>query len=483
MVALLALCVIQSGTAPLDAILNDERLATATVGAYVADISGKVLYERNSRKLLMPASNQKLLSTAFAFKVLGPDYRPVTRFWKLEDRIVVDAPGDPMMSAQQLRDAATKLKIEGRLPVFAKQAFKPIIPPTWETDDLPFAYAARISALMVDRGLFRVYGERGELKVEPKEFVTRLLNVPWSNRIQPRVSYDPDLNRVKVEGGFPDDKTLLGTFAVPQPDRLAAAILAGPLYETEELPRRAPDLTIQGETIAKMVAECLPPSDNTIAECLLLMAAAKTRVDPDMPYLLAGGLMRDFLVKDVGIDLLQVRSQDGSGMSRHNLVSAEALGKLLLWMQNQPFGKVWRESLPKPGEGTLRNRLKGASFQGKTGTLDAVSALSGYLKLKDGRTLVVSLLMNHYLCPSSEARAIQDRFVQALEGFGRTGTRFDGAERYENPRPSSLARDLDGSGVHGFGGHGGALRTRLDRRAQPTHASPAGAGNVGLRRR
>ncbi|WP_243450659.1 D-alanyl-D-alanine carboxypeptidase/D-alanyl-D-alanine endopeptidase [Sandarakinorhabdus glacialis] len=90
---------------------------------------------------------------------------------------------------------------------------------------------------------------------------------------------------------------------------------------------------------------------------------------------------------------------DGSGMSSYNRITPRAATTLLAWIARQPWGTAWRETLPIAGQdGTLRNRFKGTSLEGKlfakTGSLNAARALSGYLTTRSGRTLVFSVLAN-----------------------------------------------------------------------------------------
>lgn len=90
---------------------------------------------------------------------------------------------------------------------------------------------------------------------------------------------------------------------------------------------------------------------------------------------------------------------DGSGMSSYNRITPRAASRLFVWAARQPWGQAWRDTLPIAGvDGTLRNRFKGSSLQGKlfakTGSLNATRALSGYLVTKSGRTLVFSALAN-----------------------------------------------------------------------------------------
>lgn len=90
---------------------------------------------------------------------------------------------------------------------------------------------------------------------------------------------------------------------------------------------------------------------------------------------------------------------DGSGMSTYNRVSPRAVVTLLGWAARQPWGAAWRESLPVGGkDGTLRRRFAGTALEGKlfakTGSLNATSALSGYMIAASGRTLLFSILSN-----------------------------------------------------------------------------------------
>jgi D-alanyl-D-alanine carboxypeptidase/D-alanyl-D-alanine-endopeptidase (penicillin-binding protein 4) len=128
-----------------------------------------------------------------------------------------------------------------------------------------------------------------------------------------------------------------------------------------------------------------------------------------------------FLSTIVGAPEGDFHPQDGSGMSRHNLVTTRGIVKLLQWAMKQPTKDVWMDALAKPGTGTLNERLKGVPFIGKTGTLDMVVALSGYVQTKKDRTLTVSLILNHFTCSEREARTIADDFIKKLaedDGFG-----------------------------------------------------------------
>ena len=398
---------------PLDAILNDPKLEGASVAAIVTDLEGKVLYEKNSNLRVVPASNQKLLSNAFALHTLGPTFRPETRIWKLVDRTVIETMGDPLLSHSILLEAKSRLKLNRLLPVHVKQAYAPGIPDTWEVDDLPNKYAAPVTALTVDRGSFELWNVLGQPRFRPESYGTRVERAPGD---QLRVSYDPFQRKVRIEGKLPviAREARLDTLAIPRPDEAVAKLLGSRLVNTDRVPTRNPDLIILGSPTPEMLRACLPPSDNNVAEHLLLMSANAMGSLSNRPYVEARERLGAFLTGTVGIRREDIRIYDGSGMSRHNLVTTRAVAQLLAWQNKQPNAGIWRAALARPGAGTLASRLSGVFFEGKTGTLDLVVALSGYVRARDGSDRIVSVILNHFGGSSTDARNLADAFVRQV---------------------------------------------------------------------
>lgn len=404
---------------PYDALLDAPELKGAIVSAIVTKPDGTVIYERDSGRRVMPASNQKLLTTTYTMHRLGPNFVPKTRFWKETDRVIIDAPGDPTLTSKDITTIRQQLGLQNMVPIFAREAYRPMFGPNWEYGDLPEYYAAAVTALTIDKGVFKVWANKGEVEPLPEYADARLRVFPDSKR---SVTYDPFTKIVTVRGPLPQDRTELATCALSEPDRAAARILGGPLFFTEALPVRSPDYTHSGKPMNEIVAECLTISDNLFAENLLLMATVNGKPPTENPYSAAQDALKKFLVGTVGWDANDVRPDDGSGMSRHNQVTTRGIAKLLVWAQSQSWFESWRSGLAVAGKGTLRNRLAGSNFQGKTGTLDMVSALSGYIITSTGERRIVSIIFNHYSCPSSKAREIADKFVKMVEGSPISGT-------------------------------------------------------------
>lgn len=104
---------------------------------------------------------------------------------------------------------------------------------------------------------------------------------------------------------------------------------------------------------------------------------------------------------------------DGSGMSSYNRVSPRGVVTFLRWAARQPWGARWRATLPTGGEGTLRRRFAGGPvIQAKTGTLNATSALAGYLVAKSGRLLVFAAYAGDVPGDAGAARALDAALVR-----------------------------------------------------------------------
>lgn len=402
----------------LDSIVENPKLAGATVGVLVTETDGRVIYEHEAHRRLLPASNEKLFTCAFALSRLGASFRPKTLFWKERNALVVRSTGDPTMPYEALQTLAKQLNPK-RKPVLVSEAYRVGYPGTWQLDDLPNRYAAPVFALTVDRGSLELWWEKGRLAFKPARFD---LAVNWSNRTGPfHDELDVFHHRISIIGEAPKTDQRLDTLGLPDADFQAASVLGKRVQFVTSVPDRAPDFEYTGDPFPKTLATCLQMSDNNLAENFLLMAASKGQ-DLAEPYDDAVKQLKRFLHDEVGIDPDDADMVDGSGMSRHDLVKPTAINRLLRWALTQPTGALWRTSLDHPGAGTLKTRLAGVPFQGKTGTLSHVSALSGYLQA-GGRTVVVTIMLNNFACSSHDAKELENLLVSKIDANLSGGTR------------------------------------------------------------
>lgn len=396
----------------LPPLIADSTLAGSIVSVCVADTVGNVEFEHNARIRVVPGSNQKLIATAFAFERLGTQKRMETRFWKQEGRLVVESQGDPMLRFSDLLAIKDRLSLKGGIPILVKQAYRPMIGPGWEFDDLPNKYAAPVTAFTVDRGSVELWTKDGKVEYRPPHKGLKVVRLAAEKL---SIRYDPAIGLVSVSGPLPPGEKRLDTLALPKPDVFAAAVLGGRFEPSPRAPSRTPDFVHRGPALSEVIAECLVKSDNNIAEHLLLSAAASSKPLSDQPYRDAQEQVRAFLTDKVRVDAKDIRVDDGSGLSRHNLVTTRGIVQLLAYGLRQPWGKAWRAGMARAGKGTLASRLAGSTFEGKTGTLDNVVALSGFVSCKDGKDRLVSIIVNHAPTGANLVRERVDAMIRSVE--------------------------------------------------------------------
>jgi len=413
MISVVAMLVIQSSSLSerLNATIAPYNAQGGVVGIYVGKVNGIELYSHMPDTRLMPASNQKIISSAFAFSLLGTNHRLQTRFWREPNGIYVDAPGDQMITPEQLRTVAKTLSADGGDRVYVKQAYDFGFGPGWEIDDLPFRYAPRIQAFSVNRSQFDVTSTGNHVVVPDWARVKISYGNPNGKLA---VDYDREHQRLHVTG-TPVKDELVTRFALPEPAASAASFLGRKMILTKSVPTRTPDAIIEGPTLAEWGKACLEPSDNLLAENLLIQATIAKNPGKEFSYSLAQQFASEFYEKVVKIPEFGLKLDDGSGLSRHNLVTPRTLAHILRYVYSQPFRDDYIQALPAAGEGTLGSRLAGLRITAKTGTLDSVSCLSGYLWIGQADPVVVSIMMNHYSMSATQARQLQDQIVQVIE--------------------------------------------------------------------
>jgi D-alanyl-D-alanine carboxypeptidase/D-alanyl-D-alanine-endopeptidase (penicillin-binding protein 4) len=392
--------------ARLEQAIAHPALESAVLGICVMEMDGTVLFERNGGRPMVPASCMKLATIALACERLGADARPTTRFWKQDDGIYVDSPGDPGLTSDQLREAAKALGARPG-PVWAKEAYRPGAGPGWESDDLPYDYAARASAFSVDRSAFVLRTEAGRIVV-PVE--GRLTVRRPSTRGAAKVQYDPARAALTVTGSLPPDGDV-EELSQPDPAMFAARALGGTrLLRADSVPDRTPDYEIVGQPYLSHAKACGEESVNILAEHLLFLGSGQ----PDYPSAAATANALWEGVVGPG-EVVQV---DGSGLSRRNRATARGMCRILAWAHSRPWWAQFYDALAAPGEGTLEKRLAGSSFAGKTGTMRGIVCLSGVCTGPNGTPVAVTIMANGTTRPPAHVRAVQDRVVRAVEPPG-----------------------------------------------------------------
>lgn len=441
-------------------ILSNPGLKGGFQGVSIVSLrDGRTLYARNEDALLLPASSQKLFTAAAALDALGPDWRYVTRVLRagtvdpdgtLQGDLYLQGSGDPLLETADLDALAQAVKRAGIRRVrgwvfgdggrFDRQRYGA----GWEWDDMPFYYAAPVSGLNINKNLVRVEVKPGMRVGDPVQVVVEpeTMRVLVSVRARTGERGTSSTLAIGRETGR-SVITVEGTLAIdsqPGAQTSQAVTVEEPaLYAADLFLRRlavagvvVEGLSGEGETpiggaeiarheshpLSVLLARLNKPSDNLVAECLLKSLAAE-RIGQGS-WSVGRRLVTEWLI-GIGLPSYGFRIADGSGLSRHNYLSARSMTRLLTVMSRHPHGRAFTDSLPIAGvDGTLRNRMKETPAVGncraKTGTMSSVSSLCGYVVTKQGETLAFAILMNNH--PSNEqARIVQDRIVALLAGW------------------------------------------------------------------
>ncbi len=452
---------------PLNSQLQDltERGAAsrAVWGIYAAELeSGNILADINGTRLHVPASNRKLVTTAMAAKRFQPDRRIETELRAerlanggvVEGDIVLHAAGDPSWTSElqngrtgvaHLRGLARAAyqaglrRVEGDL-VIDTELFvdSQPLPPGWTWGNLDASFASRPAVLSLNRNLAGITmrpSRQGEpvdhsvvMNPAPFEVENRSMTLGAGSAPTIRLERDLEGRWVTLRGGIPAGSDAASRLLpVGKPVDMTAGVfhrllqeegveMGGGIRFERSIPRGNLLLgTLRGATFAEMVTLCNERSDNFVAESLYLLCSGERygRASYDGSHQLEQEFWRS-----IGVDPADVRSADGSGLSRENAITPEALVELLLHMREVPW---FYESLPVSGRtGTLRFRLSQDGMAGrvraKTGTLNGTAALSGYVTTNSGNTVVFSIMANNFTGSTAAIRNRIDEMVTVLAG-------------------------------------------------------------------
>ena len=454
-------------TYDIDAILSDSVFVPAYASLKIVSLDrGDVLYERDSKKLMRPASNMKLLTASAAISLLGKEHQFKTaisstdtiRDGVLEGNLYFKGYGNPDLKTADLDTLVKQIKAAGiseiRGDVCADVSYFDDLywGYGWNWDDEPYQYAAFLTPLTINDNCVRVLvgpgraaGDSAFVSIEPATSYVSVVNTARTvadsvtRRLNVTRLFKERLNTIIVEGEVKTGSRLSETeISVWRPELYAAHLLKEALGRkgirvsgsavVRPSPTKVQEIALHQQRFDSMVVNLNKISDNLSAELTLKTLGA---IRKGIPGSAQAGLyvVREFL-SSLGIDTTKFLNADGSGLSYYNLITTEMLSQLLIGMARRPdVFPLFYESLPIAGvDGTLRNRMKGTFAEGnlraKTGTISGVSSLSGYVKSRDGEMLVFSMTMQNFLQSSRFYRDAQDKIGALLAGFSRTSSSF-----------------------------------------------------------
>ncbi|MGC4000568.1 MAG: D-alanyl-D-alanine carboxypeptidase/D-alanyl-D-alanine-endopeptidase [Anaeromyxobacter sp.] len=495
----------------LNAIAAADPLARARVGIYVAPADGgPAVYSKDGDALLNPASNVKLVTTAAALARLGPEYRFATEF--LVDgapdlsrvkALHVRGRGDPSLVTERLWAIAGDLAHLGLRRVDELVLDDGFFDaertgPGFDQEEGDRAYLAPAGALSLNFNAIGVHvapgparGQRARVEVEPESGWVVLENRTQtaSRTARSSVKVSAELRggkqRVVVEGRIPlgarptviwrrveDPAAYLGATLVRLLELRGVKVgrvRAGPVPASARLL-----YVTQSDELADIVRRLNKHSNNFIAEQLLKTLGAEVKGAPGS-WPKGTAVTQDFLA-EVGVAPGTYVMTNGSGLNDANRFSAHQLVTVLQAMWSRfPLQPEYLGSLPVAArDGTIRWRMEGTEAAGrlraKTGSLEGVVSLAGYVQTAGGKVLAFAVLVN-----DSPGRWPVLRAVDAVGATLAASGGPPGALAAAAAPPPAPVPDLAGAArtFYGFGRKGDLRNEPLLRGALRSTADPA----------
>lgn len=465
----------------LDRILASSGVRGGKWGILAISLDrGDTLLAVNPDDLMIPASNQKLLTTAAALHALGPDFRYETFLLTegavaqeiLQGDLVLYGTGDPSLSrkfypgetapldtlAQRVLDAGIR-EVQGDLVVDGSYFSGPELHPEWDPRDLNDPFAAPVASVSFNENVLTVRVEPADAPEAPPlvetlppgsgiPVVNTAVTTAPGTRSRVWLFRETPSDPVGIEGEIPmDGREVWRELPVPDPltftgrELLRALDARGIAVTGEVRVIRDPGSSLlspgrsmgaQGRSTPRVLGRLTSPPlldilrvVNKESNNLLAETVAKTLgrvVLGDGSFKGGTDAVGRFLMRDVGIPSHQFQVRDGSGLSFRNHISPRALIEVLTFMARSTEWEEFWDTLPVAGVRRELGRMGGSpaarNLRAKTGTMRGVSALSGMVRTRSGERVLFSILSNGV---SSEYRAkrVEDQLGIRLASLDR----------------------------------------------------------------
>lgn len=429
--------------------LIQTQLPHAIIGVVVKDAdTGKVIYSKQSNKMLSPASGMKVFTAAAALYQFNLNHHFATTLLEKNQNIYLKFDGSPSLTKKDLVYLVQQLKfnkvthIDGDFVLDISRFQAPYYPNGVSYEDLGWYYAAPDTAIMLNENAetyaFISAKKRGDrIQIESKNShpaltlinqVTTVSQEQAKNHCDLNIEIKPR-NTLRLFGCLAETKEpRLMHFAVPDPAYLATQLIQQTLKKnnitlkgkiiTGRVPADAKYITsIESNNLTQLVTHMLKESDNLYANTLTKQLGYALMHEGS--YKQGAFAIKKILHKHTNIDMTQLDLSDGMG-TRYNLVTPEQMVVLLKAIyDNAALRPIFMKALPEAGvSGSLQARMNKTVLEkkvwAKTGTMHDISSLSGYMHNADGKKLIFSIMINGVNESISRAKSLEEKILLIL---------------------------------------------------------------------
>jgi len=391
-----------------DILKNSEVFSNHFTGFSLFDLEeNKFIASHNSTLLFTPASNTKLL-TMYSVLSSFQDSIPSFLYSKEADKIIIKPLGDPTFLHSEFKDQPANdfINKHDTVEVIWPEEETNPYGSGWAWDDYIYDYQPQLSWWPIYGNVVRIKKRDSVITIHP-QFFEDFVDIREQER--PGELVDRELTYNKFTAYIENDTSdFERVIPFNYSKELLLKLLADTLARFITPSQRGvltPD-TLYNASVDSALIKMMKPSDNFLAEQLLILAAQKNGFQKIKPFIK--------YVKSVWLnDLNEMRWVDGSGLSRYNLISPVDQVRLLKKCIDEFGWERMTRILPTGGEGTLKELYlsKEPYLFAKTGTLSNNHNLSGYLVTKSGKKLAFSLMNNHYTRPTQEIKLAVEKFL------------------------------------------------------------------------
>lgn len=420
----------------INSLMNDPVLRNANWGFVIYDPkTKKVVSSYNENASLVPASTTKLLTTETAMNLLGEKFRWITQLefsgnidadGVLQGNLYIVGSGDPSLGTNKAGASSYSSIISDFVAAMSQKGIKKVNGDIIiQTAVFKMNKMQRLPANIVwleNGNHYLPVGSTSEINPQNEKLIAKQANPFAENKnfyyISPYINqmvYADKFNGLGLTTKLPDPPAYLANTLRTTMLKSGLPVTGKVITKTTDLnPEKRELITnYQSPTLSEIVYYTNQHSDNALAEATLRMVGFQKNGDQTLES--GRKVVVDHLT-EISFDTNGLNYIDGSGLSRNNLVTPISQVKFLTNLMNEKYYKTYFDSLPIGGQtGTLKKMFMGSGngqVFAKTGTLNKVKTLAGYMKTNSGKTLVFSLLINNY---AGSVDQVKSRMEQLLE--------------------------------------------------------------------
>ena len=424
-------------------VLAESSIKKDTISISIKDTeTGKTVYELNEHRLVSPASTQKIVTLAASLWTLGPDYNFTTDLYKdTNNNLYLKLGADPYLREKDLKklmDDAKNKKILTPKNIYIDDYIVDGVTwgEGWQWDDDLNYLMPKFGAYNLDGNLLYIIVAPTEdgspANVYPKFFypVTFMNLAVTDSKQENGVAFErnnsisPDI--LTVRGHVSEIKP----YPIPVPNikryfrlRLEDAISNAKIeYYGTISQKKLPSENIYIVSSVKhpiklAVADILKNSNNMAAESVFKIAGGKYVKNTGSVE--AAVKMFEAFCKKLDVKADNIKIVDGSGVSKNNLMSADFMTDFLVALSKVPGFEIYKNVLPTSGEGTLENRMLyfKDNLRAKTGTLSDISAITGFITSKSGKTYAFDIMINDAKSSPADKKMLEEYILRAVYNY------------------------------------------------------------------